>query len=108
VTHAIDLIVFVILTLAGLVMTFIGFIDSLLAGLMTSAGIPPNVQGILLVVAALILVVFALRAFGRVFAALIIVLLVLLVVHKMVPGVAVPMGHTPSWLHMPAPPQTTI
>jgi hypothetical protein len=99
VTHAINMLVLVILTLAGLVMEFIGFIDGILAAAMTSMGIPPNAQAILLLVAAIVLVVFAIRAFGRIFAALIIVLLVLLVVHKVFPGMQVPRGPTPAWLH---------
>ena len=102
--HAINLIIFVIMTLASLVMTVIGFIDSILAAAMSSAGIPPNVQIILLAVAAIILVVFALRALGRLFAALIIVLLVLMLVHRVFPGLEVPHGHIPAWLNPPAQP----
>lgn len=106
--HAIDLIVLVIMTLASLVMAFIGFIDSFLAALMTSSGIPPNVQTILLAVAAVVLVVLAIRALGGVFAALIIVLLVLLLVHKVFPGLEVPQGHTPTWLHLPEQRHTSL
>jgi hypothetical protein len=97
--QAINLIVFAIMTLASVVMAFIGFIDRFLAALMTSAGIPPNAQLILLVVAVVVLVIFAVRALGGVFAGLIIVLLVLLLLHKVFPGMDIPQGHTPSWLH---------
>jgi hypothetical protein len=83
--HAIDLLVAAILTLAGLVMEAVGFVDSFLATLMTRAGVPPNAQIILLVVAAIWLMVMAFRLLGRVFAALIIVLLILLVVHRLFP-----------------------
>ena len=100
-THATDVVVSVILALASLVMDFVAYIDGLLAALMTSGGIPPNVQTILLVVVAVGLVVLAIRVFGRVFAALIIVLLVLLLVHKLFPGMEVPQGHPPAWLHLP-------
>jgi hypothetical protein len=102
--HAINLIIFAIMTLASVVMAFIAFIDSFLAALMNSAGIPPNVQLILLVVAAVILVIVAVRALGRVFAGLIIVLLLLLVVHKAFPALDIPHGHTPVWLHTPTAP----
>ena len=105
-THAINLIIMIIMTLADLVMAFIGFIDGMLAALMSSAGIPPNVQLILLVVAALILVVYAVRALGGIFAGLIVVLLILLVLSKAFPGMHVPQGHVPSRLTPPAQPHT--
>ncbi len=107
-THAINLIAFVIMTLASLVMAFVGFVDSFLAALMTSAGIPPNVQIVLLVIIAAFLVVLAIRALGRVFAVLIIVLLVLLLVHQVFPGLEVPQDHVPTWLHLPENPRFSI
>ncbi|MCF3947957.1 hypothetical protein AiwAL_12740 [Acidiphilium sp. AL] len=102
-THATDVVVSVILALAGLVMDFVAYIDGLLAALMTSGGIPPNVQTILLVVVAVSLVILAIRVLGRLFAALIIVLLL---VHKLFPGMEVPQGHPPAWLHLPGWPHT--
>ena len=105
--HAIDLVIFVILTLAGLVMDVIAFIDTLLAGLMTSAHIPPNAQLILLVVVALLLVVAAIRALGGVFAGLIVILLVLLLVHQAFPNLQVPQAHLPDHLHVPGQTNTT-
>lgn len=99
--HAINLIIFAIMTLASVVMIFIGFIDSFLAAVMASVGIPPNAQLILLVVAAIALVIFAVRALGGVFAGLIIVLLVLLLLHKAFPGLDIPRGTTPAWLQTP-------
>ena len=100
-THAIDLLVTIILALAGLVMEVIGAIDGLLAALMTSAGIPPQVQLILLIAMALVLVIAAIRLLGGIFAGLIVVLLVLLVVHQLLPGMEVPNFHQPGWLHLP-------
>ena len=91
-TQAINLIVLAIMTLAHVVMAFIGFIDRFLAAQMTSAGIPPNVQLIVLVAAAVVLVIFAIRALGGVFAGLIIVLLVLLLLYKVFPGMDGTMG----------------
>jgi len=102
--HAINLVIFAILTLAGLVMECIGFLDSLLARVMTALHVPVNAQIILLVVAALWLAVVAIRALGGVFAALIIVLLVLLLLHQALPGMKPPAAHYP----VPVQGQTTI
>jgi hypothetical protein len=100
-THAINLIIFAILTLAALVMDFIGIVDGFLASLMNSAGIPPNAQIILLVVAAVFLVILALRALGGIFGALIIVLLVLLLMHRSFPKMEIPQAHLPAGLNIP-------
>jgi hypothetical protein len=108
VNHAIDLIIFAILTLAGLVMDFIAFVDSFLASLMTSAHVPPNAQIILLVVVAVALVVMALRALGGVFGALIIVLLVLLLVHQSFPKMQVPQAHLPGGFAVPGQIHTNV
>jgi hypothetical protein len=94
--HAINLLLAAILTLAGLVMEAVGVADSFLATLMTRLGVPPNAQIILLVVAAIWLTVMAFRLLGRVFAALIIVLLLLLVIHRMVPHADHPGQPTPA------------
>jgi len=107
VNHAIDLIIFAILTLAGLVMDFIAFVDSFLASLMTAAHIPQNAQIILLVVVALLLVIAVLRALGGIFGALILVLVVLLFVHKSFPHIQVPQAHLPGGLNVPGQIQPT-
>lgn len=100
-THAIDVIVSVILALVALVMQFVAYVDGLLARLMTSAGIPADLQTILLVVVAAVLIVAAIRVFGRILAALVVILLVLLLINKLDPGLTVPHGHPPAWLHVP-------
>ncbi|MDE8346141.1 MAG: hypothetical protein POH28_08240 [Acidocella sp.] len=107
-THAINLIVFLLLTVAGLVMAVTGFIDGLLASAMTAAHVPANAQTILLFIAAACLVVFAIKALGRVLAALVIVLLVLLLLHKTDPGLGMPQGHVPAWMTMPTAPHITL
>ncbi len=89
-THAIDTITAIIMTLFGLVMEVIGVIDGALAGLMTSAGLPPNLQVIVLIVVAILLIIFAIRVLGGVFGVLLIILLILLVVHRVVPGLQAP------------------
>jgi hypothetical protein len=109
VDHAISLIIFAILTLAGLVLKFIGFVDRLLAGLMTAAHVPPNAQLVLLVAVAVILGVMALRALGGIFATLIIVLLVLLLAHQSFPQFQLPQAHLPGVLeHIPGQFNTTL
>jgi F0F1-type ATP synthase membrane subunit a len=106
--HAISLIIFAILTLAGLVMDFIGYVDGFLAAVLNSAHVPPNAQIILLAVVAVALVVLAIRMLGRIFAALVVVLLVLILVRQTFPKMEVPQAHLPSALHLPAGPGTNI
>ncbi len=106
--HAINLFIFAILALAGLVMDFIGFVDGICAGFMNQAHIPPNAQTILLAVVAVALVLLAIRVLGRVFAALIIILLVLILVHHAAPNLAVPQAHLPPGFKLPSLGHTTI
>ncbi len=106
--HAINLVTFVITTLAGLVMDFIIFVDGFLASVLTEAHVPPNAQIILLVLASVAVVVLAIRLLGRVFAALIVVLLVLLLVHHMLPQMHVPQAHLPPGMNLPKIGNTTI
>jgi hypothetical protein len=90
VTHAIDTITAIIMMLFGLVMEAIGIVDGALAALMTSAGLPPDVQVIVLIVAAVLLIIFAIRVLGGVFGVLLVVLLILLLMHRLVPGMQAP------------------
>ncbi|MDE8348125.1 MAG: hypothetical protein POG74_01390 [Acidocella sp.] len=92
-TNAINLVMSALLFLAGLVMQVIGFFDALLMGLMVSAGVPPRLQVVVLVLVAIALVVAAFRLLGGVLGFLIIVLLVLLVVHAAFPGMQLPHYH---------------
>lgn len=100
-THAINLVVSAILTLAGLVMELIGVIDGFLVTLMTSVGLPPLLQVLILIGVALWLVVAALRLLGPVFALLILVLFLLLLVHWVMPGSAVHRNYPMPALHIP-------
>ncbi len=84
--HAINTITSIIMMLFGLIMEAIGAVDGALAALMTSAGLPPNVQVIILLVVAILLMIFAIRVLGGVFGVLLIILLLLLVVHRLAPG----------------------
>jgi hypothetical protein len=88
--HAIETITAIIMMLFGLVMEVIGVVDTALAGLMTSVGLPANLQVIVLLVAAVLLIIFAIRVLGGVFGVLLVILLLLLIVHRLVPGMLVP------------------
>ena len=99
--HAINLVVSAILTLAGLVMEVIGIADGFLVTLMSSAGLPPLLQVVILIGVALWLVVLAFHLLGRVFALLILVLFVLLIVHWVMPGNAVHGNYPMPALHIP-------
>jgi hypothetical protein len=106
--HAIDLIMFVILGLVGLILHVIGIIDGFLASLMTAAHVPANAQIILLVVIAVWLAVLAFRAFGGVFRVLIIILLLLLLFRVLLPGVQAPQWHVLTGPDAPAQGQGSI
>jgi hypothetical protein len=99
VTHAINFVLSIIFTLAELVLEAIGVADVFLAGLMRGAHVPPNLQIAVLIIVALMLVAFAIRTLGRIFAVLLIVLLVLLIADRMHPGMAIPHSLLPpQWL----------
>lgn len=93
---AIELVLSAILTLVALVVQFIGIADFMLGAVMARLGLPHPVQIIFLVVCALWLVGLAFRLLGRVFAALIIVLLLMMVVHPRMHGVKIPDIRIPS------------
>ena len=100
-THAIGLVVSAILTLAGLVMEVISIVDGFLVTLMSSAGLPPLLQVLILVGVAIWLVVVALHLLGRVFALLILVLFLLLIVHWVMPGNVAHRNYPMPALHIP-------
>jgi hypothetical protein len=95
--HLINLVLSAILFLGSLVFAVIGFIDGFLASLMSAIGIPPQAQLIILLVAAIIIMAYAIRALGGLFAILLLILLVLLVLHQAFPGF-----HMPSYTFPPA------
>jgi hypothetical protein len=97
-SHAIDLVVSAILTLAGLVMAVVGAIDGFLVTMMSAAGLPPLLQLLILIAVAVWVVVMALRLLGGVFAVLLLILFVLLLVHWVMPGSG---PHPGPGLHIP-------
>ena len=90
VEQAINFLLALVLGLFGLIVTAIATIENSLRGLLTEAGISGQVQGIVLVVTAVLIILAALRLFGGIFGVLITILLILLVVHIFVPGMHVP------------------
>ncbi len=95
-THAIDLVITILLTLAEWVLGAIGVVDAFLAALMTSAGLPPNLQILVLIIVAVLLVLFAIRLLGPILSVLLIILLILLIAHRLVPGMQLPHGMLPA------------
>src|ERR1700733_5170823 len=97
--HAIDLVGSALLTLVGLVLTLAGIVDGFLVTLMSAVGLPPLLQLLILIAAAIWVVLVALRLLGGVFALLLLILFMLLLVHWLIPGSA---GHWPhTTLHIP-------
>ncbi len=88
--QAINFLLTLILGLFGLIITAIATIEDFLRGLLTEAGISGQVQSIVLIVTAVLLILAALRLFGGIFGVLITIVLILLVVHILVPGIHVP------------------
>jgi hypothetical protein len=101
-SHAIDLVVSAILTLAGLVMALAGVIDGFLVTVMSAVGLSPLLQLLIVIAVAIWVVVASLRLLGGVFAVLLLILFMLLLVHWVMPGSA---GHGPQpttpGLHIP-------
>ena len=91
----INFLLALILGLFGLIVTAIATIESFLRGLLTEAGISGQVQSIVLVVTAILLMLAALRLFGGIFGVLITIVLILLVVHILAPGFRVPSPTVP-------------
>jgi hypothetical protein len=90
VDQAINFLLALILGLFGLIITAIATTEGFLRGLLTEAGISGQVQSIVLVVTAILLMLAALRLFGGIFGVLITIVLILLVVHILAPGFRVP------------------
>jgi hypothetical protein len=83
--HVISLITFLLLALLNLVLGVIGFIDGLLSTALSSIGVPLHAQGPLLIIAAIILGVAALRLLGGLVGGLLLVLFLLLLLHPHMP-----------------------
>jgi hypothetical protein len=91
----ISFLTLLLLTLLGLVIDIISFIDALLSAALTSIGVPANAQAPLLIIAAILLAVAAFQLLGRLVGVLLIVLFLLLLLHPHMPH---------EWRHISAPP----
>lgn len=99
----INVITFLLLTLLGLVVQVIGFIDGLLSVALTGIGVPLHAQGPLLIIAAIILAVAALRLLGRFVAGLLLVLFLLLLIYPHMPPEWTKGRNTAPTLTLPGP-----
>ena len=88
---AIDFVLTLILRLVGVVMAVIILIENALRHLLEQAGIHGQTQSAVLVVAAILVIVGALRLLGGIFGLLITVLLILMILNLLMPGFHVPM-----------------
>ena len=79
--HIISLITLILVTILGLVLQVIGFIDGLLSAALTALGVPIHAQGPLLIIAAIVLAVAALQLLGRFVAGLLLILFLLLLIY---------------------------
>jgi hypothetical protein len=95
----ISFITLLLLTLLGLAIEVIGFIDALLGSALTSLGVPASAQPPLLIIAAILLAVAAFQLLGRFVGFLLLVLFLLLLLHPHMP---------PEWRHMSAPPALNL
>ncbi|MBW4021575.1 MAG: hypothetical protein HIU92_00315 [Proteobacteria bacterium] len=92
---AIDFILTLILRLVAAVMAVIGVIEAALRRLLSDAGIHGELQSAILIIAAIMLIIGAVRLLGGVFGFLITVLLILLIVNLLMPGL-----HFPTTAHI--------
>ncbi len=89
-SQALSAIEALILGLLAVIMAAMATIEEFLRRLMTQAGIDGQLQKIVLIVVAVLLILAALRLFGRVFGVLIAIFLILLVIHVLLPGLSAP------------------
>ncbi|HTH99660.1 MAG TPA: hypothetical protein VL752_01840 [Acidisoma sp.] len=92
---AINFIVTLLLRLVGAVMAVIGIVEHGLRQLLEQAGVHGELQSAILVVAAILVIVAALRLLGGVFGFLLTILLLLMILNVLMPGL-----HLPSTAHI--------
>jgi hypothetical protein len=89
---AINFVLTLILRLVGVIMAVIVVIENGLRHLLAQAGIGGQVQSAVLVIAAILIIIAALRLLGGVFGFLITVLLVLMILNLLMPGLHMPVN----------------
>jgi hypothetical protein len=92
---AINFIVTLLMRLVGAIMAVIGVVEHGLRQVLEQAGVHGQLQSAVLVVAAIAVIVAALRLLGGVFGFLITLLLLLMIVNLLMPGL-----HLPSSAHL--------
>ena len=88
--QALNSIQALILGLFAAIMAAMAAIEGFLRSLMAQAGVGGQLQKGVLIVVLVLLVLAALRVFGRVFGVLITIFLVLLLIHVLAPGLSAP------------------
>ncbi len=86
---AIDQVMALMLGLFRIIVAAIASIEGILRSALVPMGIGVEGQNIVLLVAALVLIIGAIRFFGRIFAILITIVLVLLVLHVLLPALGI-------------------
>ncbi len=80
----------IVTTWLGVVLAFFvgifGVIDGALRRALDQAGVPGNIQAIVILVATVLFIVAVLRLFGGLFRILLVLFLVLLALHVLLPG----------------------
>ncbi len=84
--HALTVVLGLLVQLFDLVVAAIAFIEGGARHLLQRVGITGPLQGVLLIVLAVLLVAAALRVFGRLFAVLLLIVLLLLLLHGLAVG----------------------
>ena len=84
-TEALHVVLSLIAGLFGLVVTAIATVEDALRSLLTQMRVTGQLQTAVLAIVVLLLVVGAFRLFGRLFAVLILVFLLLLLLHMFIP-----------------------
>jgi hypothetical protein len=87
---AIDFVLTLILRLVAAVLTVIGVAEEAVRRLLIGIGVTGQLQAAVMVIAAIFLIVIALRLLGNVFGVLLTLLLVLLILHVLMPGLQLP------------------
>ena len=76
--------------LIGLLLGVFGVIEGFIRSILVQAGVPPNLQQIILIVVAVLLIIAILRVFGGVIRFLLVLFLILLVLHVLIPTLGHP------------------
>ena len=85
VNHVLESLLGLITLLGGLIVDAIVAVETWLRGFLGSLGVPPNIQTVLLIAVAVVLILAVFRLFGGLIRAAIIIILLLIVIHVLMP-----------------------